>query len=94
MHNNVLSTWSLNCVFVETTLSVSQSVCSYICEHAQINSIILSIILYISDYGDQEIAELVDYFRTGLIEAGIEVEMIEMEWTKLKHNLMTRYLKQ
>jgi hypothetical protein len=36
---------------------------------------------------------LVDYFRTGLIEAGIEVEMIEMEWTKLKHNLMTRYLK-
>ncbi|XP_052074826.1 uncharacterized protein LOC127712430 isoform X2 [Mytilus californianus] len=43
------------------------------------------------DYGDHEIAELVDYFRSGLIEAGVEVGMIEMEWTKLKHNLITRF---
>lgn len=46
-----------------------------------------SILYLFPDYGD---VELVDYFRPGLIDAGVDVGLIEMEWNKLKHSILTR----
>jgi hypothetical protein len=44
----------------------------------------LYLIQFISGYGDQQIANLVDYFAEALTQAGVDVGAIENEWSKIK----------
>ena len=46
---------------------------------------------YFTDYGDEEVDELIDHFGLALEQAGTELAKIEPEWTKLKQNVKTRY---
>lgn len=39
---------------------------------------------FYADFGDVEVAKLVDFFSPLLQKTGIEPNMIEMEWSSLK----------
>lgn len=42
-------------------------------------------------YGDQQIANLVDYFDVPLNQAGVDVQAIENEWSKMKDQIYCRF---
>ena len=43
-----------------------------------------------ADFGDIEIQCLVDHWQPVLIDAGIDIAQVEMEWTLLKDKIYTR----
>ena len=42
-------------------------------------------------YGDDDIHRLIDHFRKALDDANVDAELCELEWTKLKSHLFSRY---
>ena len=43
-------------------------------------------------YGGDDIRTLVDYFKEALEVANVDVGLCELEWTKLKSHLFSRYM--
>lgn len=46
--------------------------------------------IYVSDYGNEDIDNLVDHFKLALDTSGLDVSLISHEWTRLKQHMQTR----